>query len=148
MHHFSRPFQQQCWAPRSTSWVPVARGLISYGPNFIDQYRFAASYVDRILKCKKRPIFQYRRRPSTSGRQSQNRQGDRRDNPTVIACERRRGDRIGRAIAAMHESGIGTKRSLRCSRRMSVVGGEAENMCSARVFRLWTRCGHFTLTPK
>jgi hypothetical protein len=106
MHHFSRPFQQQCWVPRSTSWVPVARGLISYGPNFIDQYRFAASYVDRILKCEKRPILQYRRRPNTSGRQSQNRQGDRRDNPTVIACERRRGDRIGRAIAAMHESGI------------------------------------------
>jgi hypothetical protein len=32
------------------------------------------------------------------------------------------------------------KRSLRCSRRMSVVGGEAENMCSARVFRLLTHC--------
>jgi putative tryptophan/tyrosine transport system substrate-binding protein len=28
----------------------VAGGLISYGPNFADQYRRAASYVDRILK--------------------------------------------------------------------------------------------------
>jgi putative ABC transport system substrate-binding protein len=28
-------------------------GLISYGPNFIDQYRQAASYVDRILKGEK-----------------------------------------------------------------------------------------------
>ena len=27
--------------------------LISYGPDFIDQYRRAASYVDRILKCEK-----------------------------------------------------------------------------------------------
>jgi putative ABC transport system substrate-binding protein len=28
-------------------------GLISYGPNFLDQYRRAAVYVDRILKGEK-----------------------------------------------------------------------------------------------
>ena len=28
-------------------------GLISYGPNFVEQYRQAASYVDRILKGEK-----------------------------------------------------------------------------------------------
>jgi putative ABC transport system substrate-binding protein len=28
----------------------VAGGLISYGPNFADQYRRAADYVDRILR--------------------------------------------------------------------------------------------------
>jgi putative ABC transport system substrate-binding protein len=31
----------------------AAGGLISYGPNFVDQYRRAADYVDRVLKGEK-----------------------------------------------------------------------------------------------
>jgi hypothetical protein len=35
--------------------VPVARRSILYGLNCIDQYRLAASYVNRILRCEKPP---------------------------------------------------------------------------------------------
>jgi putative tryptophan/tyrosine transport system substrate-binding protein len=31
----------------------AAGGLISYGPNFADQYRRAAGYIDRILQGEK-----------------------------------------------------------------------------------------------
>ncbi len=36
-----------------SGYTVVEGGLVSYGPNFVDQYRQAASYVDRILKGEK-----------------------------------------------------------------------------------------------
>ncbi len=41
--------------PRCTieRYYVAAGGLISYGPDFLDQYRRAAGYVDRILKGEK-----------------------------------------------------------------------------------------------
>jgi ABC-type uncharacterized transport system substrate-binding protein len=37
----------------ANSYLVVGGGLISYGPNRVDQFRHAASYVDRILKGEK-----------------------------------------------------------------------------------------------
>jgi ABC-type uncharacterized transport system substrate-binding protein len=34
-------------------WFVTAGGLISYGPDYVDQFRQAAGYVDRVLKGEK-----------------------------------------------------------------------------------------------
>jgi putative ABC transport system substrate-binding protein len=36
-----------------TRYFVTAGGLVSYGPDYVDQYRLAAAYVDRILKGEK-----------------------------------------------------------------------------------------------
>ncbi len=45
--------QQRLLAVYSHRLFPDSGGLISYGPDQVDQYRRAASYVDRILKGEK-----------------------------------------------------------------------------------------------
>jgi putative tryptophan/tyrosine transport system substrate-binding protein len=44
-HKLPATYQEQSYA--------AAGGLVSYGPNFSDQYRRAAGYVDRILRGEK-----------------------------------------------------------------------------------------------
>ena len=44
----------------------AAGGLISYGPDFIDQYRRAAATLMASSRAKSRPTYQCRHRPSMS----------------------------------------------------------------------------------
>ena len=41
------------WVRQCGDAISCDGGLISYGPDFVDQYGRAASYVDRILKGEK-----------------------------------------------------------------------------------------------
>ena len=61
-------------------------GLVSYGPNFIDQYRHAAGMSTASSRARSPADLPVRRRPSTNLHQSQDRKGARPHLPP--ACSR------------------------------------------------------------
>ena len=87
--------------PRSTATAVLvtAGGLISYGPDAIDQYRRAAGYVDRILKGEKPadlPVQAPTKYELVINLKTAKALG--LDVPPSAARPRRRGDRVKRAV--------------------------------------------------
>ena len=56
------PFEPQYRLPAVyfNRYFATSDGPFSYGADYVDQPRRAASYVDRILKARSQPTFQYR----------------------------------------------------------------------------------------
>jgi ABC-type uncharacterized transport system substrate-binding protein len=74
----------------------AAGGLISYGPNFVDEFRQAAGYVDRILRGEKPADLPVQAPTKYDLDQSQDRESARPQGFSRAARARRRGDRVKR----------------------------------------------------
>jgi putative ABC transport system substrate-binding protein len=62
-----------------------AGGLITYGPRVLDLYKGAARYVDKIPWAQSRPISHRAAHEVRVGRQPQDRESARHDDPAVAA---------------------------------------------------------------
>ena len=89
----------------NTKFFVTGGGLMSYGANFIEQFRRAAGYVDRILKGDKPADFAGASTDQVrTGNQPENRQVSRPHSAAIANRARRRRDRI-RQVSRMSAFG-------------------------------------------
>jgi ABC transporter substrate binding protein len=121
-------------------------GLLSYGADQRDEFRLAATYVDRILKGEtpsELPVQAPVKFELVINLRAAKR--SRAGYPFPFATAGRRGDRIGRYL--LHRMGLLLARSVSSPRRShtSGVGGEADMNKQARLAGLVESDPHRTL---
>ena len=138
----ARPYGRQVKQPKATTSSDDAGTLIpARTMRPISSTSSAAQRVTSIasLRARSRPTYRCRRHKVGDGDQSA-----RSRSPAVAAHPRRRGDRVNHcgscmSFAAVHESGIGTKRTCRSGRSMSVLGGKRKTYARDELFRFCPR---------
>src|SRR5262249_41752066 len=116
----------------------VDGGLISYEPDRVDEYRRAASYVDRVLKGESRPTCRCRRQPSTNW-SSISRPRERSPSTCRPRCSPlpTRGSNDAPRVhhAARRRGGVAARGACAATREHAACGASRCSACCSRTMR-------------